>query len=92
MNADKAWILDRSDAAMREALQRVPGAYFQVARETVDDPHDREAVLARLVELFALSVEKVKARADAAEARYVERRRTHLHVVPEDTPRAQEGR
>lgn len=87
MNHVKAAIIaGTKDPAARKALESFPGRYFQVAAETVDDPDDRNAVLWRVVELYNECVEQMKRRADAAEAKLAESRRSHLHLVDPEPP------
>lgn len=87
MNHVKAEIIaGTKDPALRKALESFPGRYFQVAAETVDDPDDRIAVLWRVVELYNECVEQTKRRADAAEAKFAESRRSHLSLAYSEPP------
>jgi hypothetical protein len=83
-----AEITGRSEhgADLQRALESIPGAYFQVARETVDDPDDTTVVLWRLVELYGAAVEQITRRADAFEALLGEQRRAHLRIVDSEPP------
>lgn len=73
-------------AELQRALESIPVAYFQVARETAPDPDDTNCVLWRLVELYGEAVAQITRRADAAEAKLAELRRSHLHVVDSEPP------
>jgi hypothetical protein len=85
--AKKAVLAAVTNDETRAALATFPGAYFQVAVETVDDPDDLTAVLWRVVELYSDAVEQTTRRADAVTARLAEQRRHGLHIIhPPDTP------
>lgn len=75
-------------AELRESLKFIPGAYFQVARETVADPDDKTSVLWRVVELYGSAVEQITRRADAFEAELAEQRCSHLHLAYSEPPAA----
>ena len=85
MNAVKHLILGAvASDELRAALEPIPGAYFQVARETAADPDDVDEVLWRLVEVYRTAVTQLRWRADALEARLAEQRRRHLCLVEPD--------
>jgi len=73
-------------AELRDALKSIPGAYFQVARETVANPDDKTCVLWRVVELYGSAVDQMKRRADVAEAKLAEQKRSHLRIVDSEPP------
>ena len=90
MNAAKKAVLAAvTNDETRAALATFPGAYFQVAVETVDDPDDLTAVLWRVVELYNEAVEQSRRRCAAAEAKLAESRRHGLHLI--DTDPQQKG-
>jgi hypothetical protein len=87
MNAAKRAILAAvTNTETRAGLRTFPGAYFQVALETVDDPEDLTAVLWRIIELYNDAVEQMVRRNDAFEAQAAEIRRHGLHLIDEHLP------
>lgn len=87
VNHSKHLILAQVESAeLRESLKFIPGAYFQVARETVADSDDKTCVLWRVVELYGSAVEQIKRRADAYEAKLAESRRSHLSLAYSEPP------
>ena len=76
-------------APWRAALASLAPAWFEVAEATAVD-REFSSVLYRLCELLAVSAQQSSRRADHAEARLAESRRSHLSVVPE-LPPADEG-
>ncbi len=87
VNAAKHLLLAEVESTeLRIALGSIPGAYFQVARETVAHPDDKMCVLTRVVELYGCAVEQTKRQADAAIAALAELNRSHLSLVDSELP------
>jgi hypothetical protein len=85
MNPAKRWTIAHvASDGLRDGLAALPGAYFTVGRETAEDHDDVEAVLDRVIQLFAESTEQATRRADAAEAKLAESRRHGLRIVDTD--------
>lgn len=83
MNGDvkRRIIAATADVDARAALETIDAAYFIVASQTVDDPADRVAVLARVVVLLGEHVDCLERRTDAVEAKLAAARPRHLHIV-----------